>query len=279
MTTPSNLGENLLNGRDLAAARDAYQQGDAEASKTAHTAGIAPESHQSGGDRVKTIVFGGLDGILTAHAVIAAAVGAKLLPSHVLALGISNVLADALSMGVGEYLSARSYTKYVHQELRREEWELDNFPEGEVSEMIELYEAKGMSREDATEVITRLAKYREIFLEAMMKDELDLPMPDEADHANSVRSALTMFASFAVFGMVPVFGFALVPLVWRDSSDEQLFLVACCITAVALATLGSIKARFTDHSYLRSGVETVVLGGACAAVAFFVGGAVASYLE
>ena len=59
---------------------------------------MAPESHQSGGDRVKTIVFGGLDGILTAHAVIAAAVGAKLLPSHVLALGISNVLADALSM-------------------------------------------------------------------------------------------------------------------------------------------------------------------------------------
>ena len=164
MATPSNLGENLLNGRDLAAARDAYQQGDAEASKTAHMAGaaqrrqnassavpkpvigaswgawrlwaartsqgaagpqgapplswlleraackrrlshpppvaiqIAPESHQSGGDRVKTIVFGGLDGILTAHAVIAAAVGAKLLPSHVLALGISNVLADALSM-------------------------------------------------------------------------------------------------------------------------------------------------------------------------------------
>ena len=47
---------------------------------------------------MKTIVFGGLDGILTAHAVIAAAVGAKLNPSHVLALGISNVLADALSM-------------------------------------------------------------------------------------------------------------------------------------------------------------------------------------
>jgi len=228
---------------------------------------------------VKTIVFGGLDGILTAHAVIAAAVGARLLASHVLALGISNVLADALSMGVGEYLSARSYTNYVNQEFRREEWELDNFPDGEVAEMIELYEAKGMSRDDATEVMTRLAKYRPIFLEAMMKDELDLPMPNDEDHANSVRSALTMVASFSLFGMIPVFGFALVPLIWRNASDQELFLVACCITAVALATLGSIKARFSDHNYLRSGAETVLLGGLCAAVAFSVGGAVATYLE
>ena len=72
----------------------------------------------------------------------------------------------------------------------------------QVSEMIELYVAKGMSQDDATEVISRLARYRPIFLEAMMKDELDLPMPDEADHANSVHGALTMFASFSVFGMV-----------------------------------------------------------------------------
>merc|ERR1712129_494729 len=144
---------------------------------------------------------------------------------------------------------------------------------------IELYVAKGMSKEDAEQVIGRLAKYRTIFLEAMMKDELELPMPDKDDHVNSLKGALTMFVSFAVFGMVPVFGFALVPLIWEGASDEQLFLVACCITAVALATLGSIKARFTDHSYLRSGAETVLLGGACAAVAFFVGGAVAAFME
>jgi len=48
MTTPSNLGENLLNGRDLAAARDAYEQGDAEASKTAHTAGVTPQRQHAG---------------------------------------------------------------------------------------------------------------------------------------------------------------------------------------------------------------------------------------
>lgn len=87
-----------------------------------------------------------------------------------------------------------------------------------------------------------------------------------------------MFASFAIFGMVPVVGFAAVPMVFTGLSDNQLFLIACVITAIALSILGSLKARFTDKSYLRSGVETVALGGACAAVAFFVGGAVSRAL-
>ena len=92
---------------------------------------------------------------------IAAAVGASLLPSHVLALGISNVLADALSMGVGEYLSSRSYHNFVRQELRRETWELENYPEGEVAEMVDLYVAKGMLRDDAEEVKGDRVKERE----------------------------------------------------------------------------------------------------------------------
>merc|ERR1719352_1017787 len=110
----------------------------------------------------------------------------------------------------------------------------------------------------------------------MMNDELELPMPDKDDNINNLWSALTMFCSFAVFGMVPVIGFAAVPLVVHDLTDNELFLVACLITAVALATLGSLKAQFSDKSFFRSGVETVALGGACAAVAFFVGGYVAS---
>lgn len=48
-------------------------------------------------------------------------------------MGISNVLADALSMGAGEFLSSRAYNNYVKKELERETWELDNYPEGEAS--------------------------------------------------------------------------------------------------------------------------------------------------
>ena len=155
------LAQPLMTGpqRDLSAARDAYRGGDVEASKAAHSGQIAAhEDHVDGGGRVKAIVFGGLDGILTSFAVVAGAVGAHLGPVVIIAMGVSNVMADALAMGAGEYLSSRAYNNYVKKELEREKWELENFPQGEVMEMIELFEGRGMSREDATVVVTRMAK-------------------------------------------------------------------------------------------------------------------------
>jgi VIT1/CCC1 family predicted Fe2+/Mn2+ transporter len=163
----SNLAEPLMTGgpaRDLDAARRAYDLGGAEAieaSRKAHTnVGSASEEHESGGGNLKAIVFGGLDGILTSFAILAGAVGAHLGPVPILALGVSNVLADALSLGAGEFLSSRSYNAYLKKERDREAWELDNFREGEIQEMIELFVARGMSQTDAEEVIKRMARYK-----------------------------------------------------------------------------------------------------------------------
>ena len=187
----------------------------------------ATEDHIEAGGRVKSIVFGGLDGILTSFAVVSGAVGAHLGPVVILAMGTSNVLADALSMGAGEYLSSRSYNNYVKKELEREAWELEHFPEGEVMEMIELYESRGMSREDATVVVTRMAKSKQFFLNIMMTEELCLPVPEPDDNINSLKDGMVMFASFAFFGMWPVLGFALVPMFIPGLTEHQLFIVAC----------------------------------------------------
>ena len=158
---PGDLKEPLV-GRDLDAARRAYEVGNEnaamEASRAAHSVsvnGMAVEQHEQSGGRLKGIVFGGLDGILTSFAIISGSVGASLGPVAMLALGVSNVLADALSMGAGEYLSSRSYNSYVRKEREREAWELQNYPAGEIAEMVELFVARGMSREDAEFVIQR----------------------------------------------------------------------------------------------------------------------------
>ena len=92
------------------------------------------------GGGAKSVVFGGLDGILTSFAIVAGAVGAGLPPVAILAMGFSNVIADAISLGAGEYLSSRAYNDYVKKEMEREKWELENYPEGEMVEMIELFQ-------------------------------------------------------------------------------------------------------------------------------------------
>mmetsp|Transcript_40282 Transcript_40282/g.106133 ORF Transcript_40282/g.106133 Transcript_40282/m.106133 type:complete len:262 (-) Transcript_40282:482-1267(-) len=243
-------------------------------------------------------------------------------------MGISNVLADALSMSVGEYLSNRSYNKYVLKELERETWcrtarrargwrlhphreicstaavcgplpthavglslsalrahcrvlratrwvprrrELENYPEGEINEMIALFESRGMSHADAKEVITRMAKYKTFFLNIMMTEELALPVPDDEDSIESLKDGFAMFLSFTICGMLPVLGFVIVPCVAPGLDDHTLFLFACFITAAALFGLGAFKAHFSDKRYMRSAVETVFLGGCCAAVAFLLG--------
>jgi len=71
------------------------------------------EGHQSGGGLLKPIIFGGLDGILTSFAIVAGAAGGRLPPSVVLILGFSNIFADALSMGVGEFLSSKAESESI----------------------------------------------------------------------------------------------------------------------------------------------------------------------
>lgn len=238
---------------------------------------MAVEHHEQSGGLLKGIVFGGLDGILTSFAIISGSVGASLSPVAILAIGISNVLADALSMGAGEFLSSRSYNSYVRKEREREAWELQNYPAGEVAEMVELFVARGMSREDAQVVIQRMAKYKDFFVDLMMTEELSLPVPGDSDDFESLKDGFTMFIAFTVFGMLPLIGFVSAGVLAPDLNQSQLFLVACFITAVNLFGLGAFKARFHDKQYLRSGAETLLLGGVCAAVAYFVGSAVAGY--
>jgi len=92
-------------------ARKAYEGFDIDASRKFHDvksmSNSAEESHKMEGGLLKPIIFGGLDGILTAFAIVAGAAGGSLSVNVVLILGFSNIFADALAMGVGEFLSSK----------------------------------------------------------------------------------------------------------------------------------------------------------------------------
>ncbi len=129
------------------------------------------EMHQTEGGFLKPLIFGGLDGILTSFAIVAGAAGGSMPVPVVLVLGFSNIFADALAMGVGEFLSSKAENEWILSERRRENWEMENYPEGEIREMIDIYVERGMKHEDAKLVIETMAKYKDFFVDIMMVRE------------------------------------------------------------------------------------------------------------
>mmetsp|Transcript_37922 Transcript_37922/g.77391 ORF Transcript_37922/g.77391 Transcript_37922/m.77391 type:complete len:296 (-) Transcript_37922:396-1283(-) len=253
-------------------ARKAYEGLDTEASRTYHdNRKISEEPHKTGGGFLKPIIFGGLDGILTSFAIVAGAAGGNLSTPVILILGFSNIFADALSMGVGEFLSSKAENEWILSERERENWEMENYPEGEIQEMIEIYEDRGMSREDAEKVITTMAKYKDFFVDVMMAEELQLQVPEDDYKTENLKEGIVMFCSFATFGAFPLLGYAIIPATFPHLDEDVLFTCACVITGIVLFCMGCVKSAFSSRNWFLCGLETLLLGGACATVAFTIG--------
>lgn len=249
---------------------------------------------------VKVITFGGLDGIITTFAVVSSVVGMNAGAGLVLAAGLANIFADAFSMGFGEYLSSSAEEETVRHEYAKEKWELENYPAGERLEMVELYEGKGMTSEDAELVVDTMMDYPKFFLDVMMVEELGYLPPDDTDddtdddgeggtetttasssgrkiNYESLKSSGVMFGSFVVFGFVPLVAFIAVDAADRGNSFS--FGMACLITGFALFALGVLKARATDTPALQSGALMLLVGALAAGASFLIGWGLSAALE
>ncbi len=226
----------------------------------------AEEAHQQDrGQYIRSAVYGGLDGIITTFAVVAGVAGAALGTGIVLILGFANLIADGLSMAIGDYLSTKSEQQYQQAERRREQWEVENYPEGEKKELVELYTAKGMSPEDAQTVVNIFADNKKAWVEIMMIEELGILPSDESP----LKNALVTFFSFGLFGLVPLLAYVAVR--FMPVSRFHTFVMAGLFTAAALFVLGALKVKITGQNWIKSGLETLVIGGIAAAAAYAVG--------
>jgi VIT1/CCC1 family predicted Fe2+/Mn2+ transporter len=254
--------------RSLDKAREAYLNRSVERSRRAHerSRDEALEEHrQEQGRYIKSLIYGGLDGIITTFAVVAGVAGASLSVAVVLILGFANLIADGLSMAIGDYLSTKAENEYARAERRRELWEVENYPEGERREMVELYMDKGIDRQDAETVVDILSKHREAWVSIMMVEELGIVESDESP----LRNAFVTFLSFAVFGFVPLLAYVVLRFV--PALQAQAFWFSCALTGLTLFTLGALKVRITTRNWFASGLEMLVVGGLAAAAAYGIG--------
>ncbi|CAJ1817144.1 unnamed protein product [Sphenostylis stenocarpa] len=219
------------------------------------------------GEYVKSIVFAGLDAIITCFSLISSINASTRSSGHVLVLGFSNLVADAISMGFGDFVSASSEQEVIIEERRVTEWDVINQRSKEQSELAKHYQALGMDCNDATMVVNIFTKYKDILVDQrMMADKGVLPADQEV---KPWKNGLVTFASFMLFGSAPLLSF--IVLIPFTDSDSIKFVGACLVSALALALLGVAKARIAGQNIIFSVSVTLLSGATAAASAYLVG--------
>ncbi|KAK7295010.1 hypothetical protein RJT34_17913 [Clitoria ternatea] len=219
------------------------------------------------GEYVKSIVYAGLDAIITCFALISSISATTTYSMDVLVLGFANLVADAISMGFGDFVSTTSEQDVITEERRGTEWDVMNNRDNEQTELFKHYQALGMDYDDATMVVNIFTKYNDIMVyQRMVTDKGMLPADQEV---KPWRNGLVTFASFMVFGSAPLLSFII--LIPFTDSDSVKFVGACLVSALALALLGVAKARIGGQNIIFSMAITLFSGAIAAAAAYLLG--------
>ncbi|MBI4414777.1 MAG: VIT1/CCC1 transporter family protein [Candidatus Kerfeldbacteria bacterium] len=223
------------------------------------------ERHSLVGQYLRDVVFGANDGLITTFATVAGAAGAHLPTSVVIILGLANVFADGVSMGLGEYLGSNSERAYYHGQKNKEEWEVLHEPKAEEREVQEVFRSWGFTGKALSNAVNTIKKDQVIWVDFMMKHELglfDIPKRQPMVHG------AVMFVAFFLAGLLPLTSFF--------AGADRAFPFSIFLTALALFSIGALRSLFTPVRWWRGGLEMLIVGGAAGTLAFVVGKTIAT---
>ncbi len=200
---------------------------------------------------LRAAVLGANDGILSTASLVVGVASANATRTNVLLAGVAGLVAGALSMATGEYVSVSSQADTEKADIARERQELAANPAGEQDELTGIYVARGLDAGLARDVARQLMSTDA--LRAHIRDELGL---SEQLAARPLQAALASAATFAAGALLPVLTAAVVPAVWVTAAVS-------IVSLAYLATLGAIAA-WTGGAPAGVGAARVVIWGALA---------------
>jgi vacuolar iron transporter family protein len=209
-----------------------------------HTGGTAGRLN-----RLRAAVLGANDGIVSVAGIVIGVAGATSARGPIFTAGLAGLVAGAVSMALGEYVSVSSQRDSQHAEIAQEKRELAASPEAELTELTALYEAKGLSAATARTVATELTSHGA--LAAHLDAELHI---DPADIPSPVQAAVASAVSFTVGALLPLLAILLPPATARVPVTFAAVLIALGLTGALSARLGG--------SSIRRAVLRLVIGGA-----------------
>lgn len=220
-----------------------------------HAAGIAARLNW-----LRAGVLGANDGIVSVAALVVGVAAATTDSGVILIAGVASLVAGAISMAVGEYVSVSSQRDSEQALIAKESWELANQPEEELAELAEFYEAKGLSSQTAQQVAVELTKHDA--LAAHLEVELHITSEDVS---NPWQAAYASAIAFTVGAALPLLAVLLPPAEWRIGATFFAVLIALVITGWLSAHLGS--------SGKPRAIARIVIGGVLALAVTYVIGA------
>jgi VIT1/CCC1 family predicted Fe2+/Mn2+ transporter len=210
-------------------------------------------------------IYGAVDGAVTTFAVVAGAAGANLDETVVIILGGANLIADGFSMAVSNFLGSRAERQRQERARREEELHIRLVPEGEREEIRQIFAAKGFEGRDLERVVEVITSDPELWTETMMREELGFPSTER----DELRAALATFVAFLTIGFLPLLIYVYDLAV--PGGVAAPFAWSAVMTGVAFFVVGALKSRFVDQAWWRSALETLVVGGLAAVLAYIAG--------
>lgn len=219
--------------------------------------------HRSvGGNAIRAAVLGGNDGLVSNFSLVMGIAGATGGQGGVLLAGCSGLLAGALSMALGEWISVKSSQELYENQMQIELEELETNPEGERKELVLIYMAKGIDENQANQLADELMQNTHQAHQLLVKEELGINPEDLKGSA--IEAAVYSFILFSIGAVIPV-----IPFLFLNGTTAIVLSVSC--SALGLFLIGAAITLFTGKNVWYSGFRQVLFGLLAAAITFGIG--------
>ena len=218
--------------------------------------------HTPKGRIIREVVFGINDGLVTAIGFIAGVTVSMADVKMVLLSGLAEMVAGAISMFFGAYLSTKSQREFFDNEIKRETREIDEMPEKEAEEIRGIYSNLGFKEDEVEMIVKRVTSDKKLWVRFMMREELGI-MEETFD--DPLRVGSIMGISFAIGSLPP-----LIPYMIMDNPFTAL-KVAVVTSLLFLFGVGIGKTTVTKGNWLKSGIEVAIIGSIASGVGFIIG--------
>ncbi len=214
-----------------------------------------------GGGGVRDIIFGANDGLVSILALVAGVYGAITESHPILIAGIAGAVAGAIFMGTGAYLSSKSEKEVTARESERKGIRKKRTPEDEREELVKFYQARGFKKQEAEAIAGRVASEMESRAEYTVGEEVGLTSEESWP---PIKAGTLTGLSFAVVSLIPILPFAFMEV-------TPAVITAVIASIATLFVVGASKAIFTRKSWVRSGVEMMLIGTLASVATYLIG--------